>query len=60
VAIYLEDGSASLWHHGYTPRADKLHIIINADARYKAVDVKWNADGSTVTINAPADVETAG
>lgn len=60
VAIYLEDGSASLWHHGYAPRADKLHIIINADNKYKAVDVKWSTDGSTVTINAPADVETAG
>lgn len=60
VAIYLEDGSGSLWHHGYVPRADKLHIIINADNKYKAVDVKWSADGSTVTINAPADVETAG
>lgn len=60
VAIYLEDGSASLWHHGYAPKGDKLHIIINADTKYKAVDVKWNADGSMVTINAPADVETAG
>ena len=60
VAIYLEDGSASLWHHGYAPKGDKLHITINADKKYKTVTVVWNADGSNVTINAPADVETAG
>ena len=60
VAIYLEDGSASLWHHGYVPKGDKLHITINADKKYKAVAVSWSADGSSVTINAPADVETAG
>lgn len=60
VAIYLEDGSSSIWHHGYAPKSDKLHITINADNKYKAVDVKWNADGTAVTINAPADVETAG
>ncbi len=60
VAIYLEDGSASLWHHGYKPSADKLHIIINADNKYKAVEVSWNKEKDTVTINAPADIETAG
>lgn len=60
VAIYLENGSASLWQHGYAPKTDKLHIIINADNKYKTVDVKWNTAGSTVTINAPADIETAG
>lgn len=60
VAIYLEDGSAALWHHGYVPQSNRLHIIIQADTAHKTVDVNWNADGSTVTINAPADVETAG
>ncbi len=60
VAIYLENGSASLWQHGYAPKADVIDIIINADKKYKTVEVIWNANGSTVTINAPADIETAG
>jgi gamma-glutamylcyclotransferase (GGCT)/AIG2-like uncharacterized protein YtfP len=60
VAIYLEDGSSSIWHHGYTPKSAKQHIIINADNKYKAVTASWSKDGSTVTINAPADIETAG
>lgn len=58
VAIYLEDGSASLWQHGYAPKSDKLHIIINADNKYKTLEVNWNTDGSTVTINGPADIQT--
>lgn len=58
VAIYLEDGSASLWQHGYAPKADKLSIVINADNKYKTVDVKWNADGSSVVITGPADIQT--
>lgn len=60
VAIYLEDGSAALWAHGYTPKSEKQHIVINADAKYKAVSVSWDAAGTTCTINAPADIETAG
>lgn len=60
VAIYLENGSSSIWHHGYTPKSAKQHIIINADNKYKAVTVSWSKDGSTCTINAPADIETAG
>lgn len=60
VAIYLEDGSASLWQHGYVPKTDKLHIVINADKKFKVVSVKWSPDGSTVTIDGPADVETVG
>ena len=60
VAIYLEDGSASIWHHGYVPSSAKLHIIINADNTYKTVEVSWNKEKNTVTINAPADIETVG
>ncbi len=60
VAIYLEDGSASLWHHGFTPKSDKLHVIINADNKFKTVTTSWSADGTTFTINAPGDIETAG
>lgn len=58
VAIYLEDGSASVWAHGYSLKSDRLHIIINADNKYKDMSVKWSADGSTVTISAPGDIQT--
>lgn len=60
VAIFLEDGSSSLWQHGYGPKGSKLHIVINADNKYKAVAVSWNADGTVVTINAPGDIQTVG
>ena len=60
VYIYLEDGSGSLWHHGYTPKSEKLHIIINADNKNKAMSVIWSSDGNTVTISGPGDIETAG
>lgn len=60
VAIYLEDGSSSIWQHGYVPKHPEMHVVINADNKYKAVDVSWSADGKTVTINGPADIETAG
>ena len=57
-AIYLYDGSSSIWNHGYSPVSDKLHIIINADNEYKELDISWSEDKSTVTLNAPADIET--
>ncbi|MEZ4883678.1 MAG: hypothetical protein R3E32_02985 [Chitinophagales bacterium] len=57
-AIYLQDGSSSIWNHGYSPNSDELHIIINADNKYKEVTMSWSEDKSTVTLNAPADIET--
>ena len=57
-AMYFNDSSSSIWHHGYSPVSDQLHIIINADNKHKEVSVTWSKDKSTVTLNAPADIET--
>ncbi len=59
VAIYLEERS-SLWSQGYAPKTDGLHVVINASSKYKEVTVTWSADGRTVTVNGPADVQTPG
>ncbi len=59
LAYLFDKGSRSLWRSGYAPKAEKQHYVINMDNKYKDVQASWSKDGTTFTVNLPAEREVS-